>query len=346
LNPGAILVVGPAWVGDLVMAEPLLRLLAAREGAPPVDLLIPPHLASLAARMPGLRQVHELPAAHGELALGLRRHIGHALRDRGYAQAIVLPNSFKSALVPWFARIPLRTGWRGEMRYGLLNDRRHPRAMPSLQVERFTALAVPARAIRDRHAQGALPQPRLLAVSADALRQRLGIDGERSVLALCPGADYGPAKRWPAAHFAAVAAARIAAGWQVWLMGSADDAAVTREIRDRLEAPAREHCHDLAGRTTLGEAVDLLACAAVVLSNDTGLMHVAAALDRPLLAIFGSSSPRFTPPLSGRARVLASSIDCAPCYARSCRFGHYRCLAEQGPEAVAGVLCEMERSTS
>jgi lipopolysaccharide heptosyltransferase II len=189
-------------------------------------------------------------------------------------------------------------------------------------------------------------QPRLVARDASELFARLGIGIERRVLALCAGADYGPAKRWPAAHFAAVAAARIDAGWQVWLIGGANDAAITREIRDRLEAREREHCRDLAGRTTLGEAVDLLACAAAVLSNDTGLMHIAAALDRPLLAIYGSSSAQFTPPLGARAVVLSPAIACAPCYARECRFGHYRCLAEHTPQRVLQRLDDAQRLAS
>lgn len=348
MKSGAILVIGPSWVGDLVMAEPLLRLLGQREGAPAVDLLIPPHLLSLAARMPGLRRVHELPAAHGDLALGLRRRIGRALRAVGYAQSIVLPNSFKSALVPWFARIPQRTGWRGEMRYGLLNDLRPVAAMPRLQVERFSALGFPAGtgSARDSRAHSALPPPRLVASPANALRRCLGLDGERPVLALCPGAEFGPAKRWPAAHFAAVAAARIDTGWQVWLIGGPGDAVLTRQICDRLGASARPHCHDLAGRTTLGEAVDLLACAEAVLCNDSGLMHVSAALGRPLVAIYGSSSPQFTPPLGARAVVLSPVIDCAPCFARECRFGHYRCLAEHSPQHALQALDHAQRLAS
>lgn len=334
-----ILVVGPSWVGDMVMAQSLFRVLAARPGNPALDVLAPRWCADLLARMPEVRSAIPLPFAHGELALARRRRIGVELRGRGYAQAIVLPNSLKSALVPWFADIPRRTGWRGELRYGLLNDLRRldPERLP-LMVQRFVALGVDAGAALPEP-----PRPRLRADqgAAAALRARLGLESVRPVLACCPGAEFGPTKRWPEAHFAAVAAAAIEAGMQVWLFGSTGDRSVTAGIRAALAAPAQAHCADLAGHTTLADAIDLLACASAVLSNDSGLMHVAAALGRPLAVVYGGSSPRFTPPLVDDPVLFTSSLDCVPCFERTCRYGHYRCLRDQLPGPVAAVVLRL-----
>lgn len=334
-----LLVVGPAWIGDMVMAQSLFRVLAARPGNPPLDVIAPRWCSELLARMPEVRTAITMPLGHGELALPVRRNIGVALRGARYAQAIVLPNSFKSALLPWFARIPRRTGWRGEMRYGLLNDLRRldPQRLP-LMVQRFVALGVDTGApLPDP------PPPRLRADAASlaGLRERLAADATRPVLACCPGAEFGPTKRWPEAYFAAVAARAIDAGMQVWLFGSGGDRAVCAAIRSALDAKAQPHCVDLAGKTTLGEAIDLLSCARVVLSNDTGLMHVAAALQRPLVVVYGGSSPRFTPPLVDDPVFFTSTLACVPCFKRTCRYGHYRCLWDQRPGPVADAVLRL-----
>jgi len=339
-DPGAILVIGPSWVGDMVMAQSLFKLLARRSPAPAIDVLAPGWSAALLQRMPEVRAAIELPIAHGELALRKRWRIGRSLRAARYAQAIVLPNSFKSALPPLFARIPRRTGWRGEMRYGVLNDLRRldPARLP-LMVQRFAALA----------GDGAdpphdIPRPRLHSdpVQRQHLRERFDLGARRPALALCPGAEFGASKRWPAAHFAAVASAMISAGWQVWLFGSTADAGISATIRATLSGEQRPHCSDLAGRTSLGEAVDLLACSGAVVSNDSGLMHVAAALGKALVVVYGGSSPRFTPPLADRAVTLLPDIACAPCFARDCRYGHYRCLQQQSPDTVLAALRRLD----
>lgn len=331
-----VLVVGPAWIGDMVMAQSLFMLLAARPGNPPIDVLAPAWCGGLLARMPEVRTAVTLPLGHGEFALGTRRRIGRELRDVGYGQAIVLPNSLKSALVPWFAGIGRRTGWRGELRYGLLNDlRRLDEARLPLMVQRFVALGVDAEAGLPE-----TPRPALLADQENtaALRNRLGLDAARPVLAMCPGAEFGPTKRWPEEYFAAVARLAIGAGMQAWLFGSAGDRPVTGMIRSALAPEAQRHCADLAGQTSLTDAIDLLACASAVLSNDSGLMHIAAALGRPLVVVYGGSSPRFTPPLVDGAVLFTATLDCVPCFDRTCRFGHYRCLRDQLPGPVWAAL--------
>jgi heptosyltransferase-2 len=324
------LVVAPSWIGDAVLSHPLLVRL--KEAAPetPLDVLAPPWVLPVYARMPEVAQVIANPFGHGDLRLGERRRFAKTLG--AYSHAVVLPNSFKSALIPWHAGIPRRTGWRGEMRYGLLNDaRRLDEAALPLIVERYAALAQPAGEALRRP----LPAPRL-AVDASARQATLvkyGLDAGRPVLALAPGAEYGPAKRWPSRHFATVAAQAIARGEAVWIFGSGKDTPIAQEI-----AALAPGALDLTGRTSLAEAIDLLSLAARVVTNDSGLMHVAAALDRPMAAIFGSSSPAFTPPLSPRARVVSLNLSCSPCFARTCPLGHTNCLETLLPPEVEAAL--------
>jgi heptosyltransferase II len=329
---GRTLLVGPAWIGDLVMAHSLVRLLIERQPAVAVDLLVPASTAALGARLPGVDRVLQLDVAHGELALGRRRQFGRTLRDQGYTQAIVLPNSFKSALVPWWARIPRRTGWLGEQRYALLNDIRRQPAQHARMVERFVALGLEPGAALPR----ALPLPRVTADAARgmALTRQLGLTLDAPLLVLCPGAEYGIAKRWPAAHFAAVATHWVARGGEVWLLGSPAEAPIGAAMRAALSPAVAAAVHDLIGRTDLLAAVDLLALAARVVTNDSGLMHVAAALGRPVIGVFGSTSPTLTPPLAPDAEALTLALECSPCFARECPLGHLRCLRELGPEQV------------
>lgn len=331
-----ILIIGPSWVGDMVMAQTLFVCLKRQHPDCQIDVLAPEWSRPLLERMPEVREALSFPLGHGAFELATRRRIGQELRGR-YDQAILLPNSLKSALVPYFAGIPKRTGWRGEMRFGLLNDiRTLDKARYPLMIERFMALA---------HAPGAelpkpYPEPRLAIdpASRDAALERFGLSLDRPVLALCPGAEFGEAKRWPAEHYAAVADARLRQGWQVWLFGSQKDAPGGEEIREWVTPGFEEDVYNLAGRTSLAEAIDLLSCASAVISNDSGLMHVAAALDRPLVAVYGSTSPGFTPPLASQVEVVRLGLECSPCFDRTCRFGHYDCLRLLQPSLVQDAL--------
>ncbi|WP_263143309.1 lipopolysaccharide heptosyltransferase II [Pseudomonas sp. RIT-PI-AD] len=331
-----ILIVGPSWVGDMVMAQTLFACLKQRHPDCRIDVLAPDWSRPLLERMPQVREALSLPLGHGAFELATRRRIGQGLKGR-YDQAILLPNSLKSALVPFFAGIPQRTGWRGEMRYGLLNDirtldkRRYP-----LMIERFMALAYPPGS----ELPTPYPRPSLRIEPADreAALAAFGLSLDRPVLALCPGAEFGEAKRWPAEHYAKVAELKVRAGWQVWLFGSQKDHPGGEDIRMRLIPGLREEVTNLAGRTSLAQAIDLLACAGAVVSNDSGLMHVAAALDRPLVAVYGSTSPLFTPPLASQVEVVRLGIDCSPCFDRTCRFGHYDCLRQLKPPPVMDAL--------
>ena len=319
-----ILVVAPNWIGDALMAQPLLARLREKLGQFRLEALAPPWVAPVVRRMPEVDEVIEADLGHGALALRARWRLGRSLRGRAYDQAIVLPNSWKSALVPFLADIPLRSGYVGESRYGLLNllyRNREPQPQP---------MALHYARLSERPGQAPaepLPEPRL-SVQREAARataSRFGLAPRYAVL--CPGAEYGPAKRWP--YFGELAR-RLAAGMnlQVALLGSAAD----REACAGIEAT------DLSGRTTLDEAIELIAGAAFVVSNDSGLMHVAAALAVPQVALFGSSSPEHTPPRSTRARVLWLKPECSPCFARQCPLGHFRCMTELKAERVLSEI--------
>jgi heptosyltransferase-2 len=297
------------------MAQPLFARLREKLGAIRIDVVAPPWVAPVLARMPEVDEVIVVPFIHGALQLKARWKIGRSLRERRYGQAIVLPNSWKSALLPFFADIPIRSGYVGESRYGLLNllykahEKRPPMALHYARLSERPG-ADPATP---------LPQPRLEvdAAAARATATRFGLP-ERYVV-FCPGAEYGPAKRWP--YFRELAGRMEL---PVVLLGSAADRAASEGIAAR----------NLTGETTLDEAIDIIAHAESVVTNDSGLMHVAAALNRPQVALFGSSSPEHTPPLSPRARILWLKPECSPCYARECPLGHFHCMKELAPERV------------
>ncbi|VAX05530.1 ADP-heptose--lipooligosaccharide heptosyltransferase II [hydrothermal vent metagenome] len=329
--------VGPSWVGDMVMAQSLLITLKQHNPDCCIDVLAPGWSKPLLERMPEVANAINMSVGHGQLDLGARWKLGRELGKRGYSQAILLPNSMKSALVPFWADIPKRTGWVGEMRYGLLNDvRKLDKSHFTMTVQRFVALAFP----REEQAIPEIPTPKLQidqAIAEQAM-QDLGLGvKQRPVLALCPGAEYGPAKRWPEAHYAGLAAKMVDHDWDVWLFGSAKDQPVCAEILESVG----EHGIDLSGRTSLAQAVDLLSQADAVVSNDSGLMHVAAALDRPLVAIYGSSDPGFTPPLNSRSRVLSLGLECSPCFKRECPKGHLECLTGITVDQVQSTLDEL-----
>lgn len=331
-----ILIVGPSWVGDMVMAQTLFICLRKVHPDCAIDVLAPDWSRPILERMPEVREALSFPLGHGKLALATRRRIGRSLQGK-YDQAIVLPNSLKSALVPFFAKIPQRTGWKGEMRYGLLNDlRKLDKHLYPLMIERFMALAYP----KGQMLAQPYPHPYLQIdeVSQQAALTALRLALTRPVLALCPGAEFGEAKKWPAQYYAEVAEQKIAAGWQVWVFGSKNDYLVGEDIRNYLATDDQRALFNLAGQTSLAQAIDLMACASAVVTNDSGLMHVAAALNIPLVAVYGSTSPQFTPPLADKVAIVRLGLDCSPCFERTCKYGHYNCLKELKAERVETAL--------
>lgn len=330
-----ILVVGPAWVGDMVMAQSLFIALKERYPTCLIDVLAPEWSRPLLERMPEVNRAISLPLGHGVLNLKTRYHIAQTLKPERYDQAIVLPNSWKSALIPWWANIPIRTGWRGEMRYVLLNDLRllDKQAIPRM-VERFTALAF---------ARNTPPNPKntsrpTLKTDPDNIKKALEkfsiTLNEQPILALCPGAEFGPSKRWPEDYYAKLAQEKIQKGWAVFLFGSKNDVPVCTYIQN-----ATQHqCVDLTGKTSLGEAIDLLSITTSVVTNDSGLMHIAAALDKPLIAVYGSTDPGFTPPLHPKANIVRLNLVCSPCFKRECPLKHHQCMKDLSPTKVSAAL--------
>ncbi|UTH73294.1 lipopolysaccharide heptosyltransferase II [Chromobacterium sp. IIBBL 290-4] len=322
-----ILVIGPSWVGDSVMAQPLYRRLHQRHPGLELHVFAPAWTLPLLARMPEVAKSHLNPFGHGALRLMERWKIARLLAREKFDQVIVLPNSLKSALIPLLAGIPLRTGFLGESRYGLLNDAREldEQALP-MMVERFCALG------EDKNCPvlRPIPHPQLQADGSalQALAAKLGLDLSRPAIAFCPGAEYGPAKRWPARHFAELAKRFDEAGYSVWLFGSPKD----KEIGEDIARLAEGKTLNLCGATGLEEAIDLMGWVDLAVCNDSGLMHVAAALDKPIVALYGSSSPDFTPPLSDRAAIVSLNLDCSPCFERVCPYGHTHCLENLQPE--------------
>jgi heptosyltransferase-2 len=325
-------VVGPAWVGDMVMAHSLFRLLGEQHPGVAIDVVAPAWSEPLLGRMDEVRKAVIMPLGHGEFGLAQRFRLGRELRGSNYDHAIVLPRSFKSALVPFFAAIPSRTGFRGEMRYGLLNDiRQLDRTTLTQTVTRFAALGLPADApLTD------LPTPRLSInhENLDRLRRELRIESQVTV-ALMPGAAYGPAKCWPIDYFAKLAASLIEREIGVIILGSAGE----HDIGKRIQGTAGDRVLNLCGQTRLEDTVDLLSMVDVAVSNDSGLMHVAAAAGTHVVGLYGSSSVEMTPPLTKSKTIFYLGLECSPCFERECPLGHFRCLREISPVSVfEGVL--------
>lgn len=317
----------------MVMAQSLFITLKQQYPDYLIDVLAPAWSLALLDRMPEVNQSISMPLGHGQFDLAGRFRLGRQLAQNTYEMAIVLPNSWKSALIPFFARIPLRRGYIGECRWGLLNQaRKLNKQLLTMTVQRFVALG-----LSDNEALSpdySAPRLSISAQQQQEVQEAFQLDRSKPVLALCPGAEYGPAKRWPVEHFAELAQQVISRGWQVWLLGSEKDKPVTEQIAQF----AGDACRNFAGVTSLGQAVDLLSLADHVVSNDSGLMHIAAALDKPLVALYGSSDPSFTPPLSAAAKILNLQLSCSPCFKRECPLGHTQCLNGISPEQVMDAL--------
>jgi heptosyltransferase II len=332
-HPQRILIVSPSWIGDTIMMQPLLMRLRELHPATEIHILAPAWSAPLLARMPEVTATMGNPFDHGAFDWAGRKALGCRLAEADFQQAYVLPNSWKSALVPYFAKIPKRIGYLGEARYFLLN-RRFPRsALPRL-VDRYAALA--------GNFDTATPEPRLTSSPEQqrAARAALGLPTEDTPVVFCPGAEYGPAKRWPIHHFAELARKLGADGTAIWIIGSEKD----RPVGDAIALQSAGTALNLCGRTNLEQAIDLIAGARAVVSNDSGLMHVAAALGRPMVALYGSSSPGYTPPLSSRATILSLGLDCSPCFKRECPLAPpdtLRCLEDITPERVMSTLAAL-----
>ena len=335
-HPDQVLVIGPSWVGDMVMAQSLFMRLKQLRPSCQIDVLAPGWSLPIIARMPEVRAGIEMPLGHGKLGLGVRRKLGRSLRDKGYTQSIALPGSWKSALVPWYANIERRTGFRGEMRLGLLNDIRPlDKNLLRTTPQRFVALAEEGAVTQAPE----IPVPHFDVDTAKGaqLLHALNLDGSRPAVGLMPGAEYGPAKQWPAEFYAEVAQHLASEGVQTWIFGSAKEQALGESIRvigGGLTA-------NLCGKTSLTDMVDLTARCRAVITNDSGPMHIAAAAGVPVVAIYGSTTPDHTPPLTQHSYIHYLRLECSPCFERTCPLGHYNCLRHVAPQTVRASLREL-----
>ena len=335
MTPARILVVGPSWVGDMVMAQSLFITLKRQNPSVIIDVVAPGWSLPIVARMPEVRRGIALDVGHGEFGWGTRRALAASLREERYDQAIVLPRSMKAALVPWFAGIPVRTGFRGEMRYRVINDMRpFDKTLLDQTVKRFVALGLAPGDFPDTCESPALTVDK--AHRRDAM-QRLSLKAERPVVAMMPGAEYGPAKCWPIDYYGRLARELDAAGYEVWVLGSEKDRPSGEQIASASAAM------NVCGQTSLEDVIDLLSAATQVVSNDSGLMHVAAAVGSHVHAIYGSSSPGFTPPLTERRDIHYLGLSCSPCFKRECPLEHLDCLRKI---EVAQIFASIEANAS
>lgn len=328
-----LLVVGPSWVGDMVMAQSLFMTLKARTPGATLGVVAPAWSQPILERMPEVDEVLPLEVGHGEFGLASRRELAARLRGR-FDRAIVLPRSWKAALVPFMARIPERVGFLGEHRYGLLKERRKlDKQVLDQTVKRFVSLGLPASEAQT--GQFAIPKPRLTIDRDNLVNLRLSHAlSSRPAIGMMPGAEYGPAKQWPLAYFHQLAAKLVKDGFEVRVLGGAKDREAGQAIVKGLS-----HAHNLCGKTQLADAVDLLADCRQVVTNDSGLMHVAAAVGVRIQALYGSSSPAYTPPLTEQASIHYLGLSCSPCFARVCPLGHTNCLNDLPVERVYQSIC-------
>ena len=318
----------------MVMAQSLFIDIKARTPDCQIDVLAPAWTSALIDRMPQVSELHSTEFKHGKLSLRERFSLGKQLRTIAYTNAIVLPNSFKSALVPAIAKIPTRTGFVGEQRWGLLNDiRKLDKDSLAMTVQRFVALGLPAQTAPPDLRSLPTPQLEVTPKQVSEALDKNDLNSSKPVLVLCPGAEFGASKQWPDEHYAVLANHYLEQDWQVWLLGSDNDQAICSTINNRCQ----QKCQMLAGKTTLPEAIDLISCAKLVVSNDSGLMHIAAALKIPLVAIYGSTDPSHTPPLSDNHVIARLSLECSPCFKRECPLQHLNCLRQLMPTQVINL---------
>ena len=339
MNSQPILIVPYMWIGDFVRCHTVVRLLRERHPDCAIDMLTTPTAAPLLDYMPGVRKgvIVELPRKR--LALRHHRALAHRLRPQGYGRALIMPRTWKSALAPYLAGIPVRTGFPGEARFGLINDLRFGERRLPRMVDRCAALALQKH--EQPPAEWPLPQLCVPASDVERWRERFAPADSRPAIAFAPGA-VGPSKRWLAAHYAKAAAELVIEGHTVWIVGGPLEKELAAEISKGNPAFIR----DLTG-PDLRNAILALAAARLVVSNDSGLLHVAAALGRPTIGIFGPTSPWHWAPLNPISAVLETSttLPCKPCHKPICRLGHHRCMGDIAPEQVAAAIHRVLQST-
>ena len=336
-----ILIIGPSWLGDMVMAQALFKSLHQVNPGINIDVAAPNWSLPLLERMPEVANGIELDLQHGEWSFEKRYYLGQELQKNNYTRAIVLPNTWKSALIPWFAKIPKRTGWLGEMRFGLLNDIRYlKKSIYKTMVDRYIALAYPANYPLPVESptklldQRFIPKLKVNTKNLDELKLKFSINTNNNlpILALCLGAAFGEAKCWPEQYYLELATMQAKKQWQVWLFGTKPDLQITDPSPQIL---------NFSGKTKLLDTTDLLSLANVVVCNDSGLMHIAASFNKKIIAIYGATSPTFTPPLAEQIQIINKNLPCSPCFARTCPLGHHKCMQQITVEEISNYIQNM-----
>ena len=336
-----ILIIGPSWVGDAVISQSLLKIIIDRCESSTIDVLSPDWTLDIFKRMEEVSKSLIFPFKHGDIKLRERANFGKKLKVKSYDQVIVLPNSLKSALVPFFANIPKRTGWIGEMRYFLLNDiRKLNKKIYPRMVDRFVGLAFP----KNHYSEKEIPFPHLIVdeKNLDKILKKYQLRKDIPLLTLCPGAEFGPSKRWPAANFSKIADHFLANKWQILLLGSKNDISTSKEVVMGMANKEKKSTYNLTGETSLLDAIDILSYSKLVLSNDSGLMHIASAVGVNLVALYGPSSPEFTPPLTNNAVILRKTKGYFKLREGSLPSGYHQSLVDIKPEEVIEVLESIE----
>lgn len=337
-----ILIISPAWIGDIILAQSLFKYLKHRNSKTIIDVLAPSWSQELYSCMPEMNHFFVMPLGHAQFQFIKRWQLGKELREKKYDQAIILPNSWKSAIIPLAAHIPVRTGWLGEMRVQLLNDWRvlNKKTYP-MMVQRFIALGDAQSFIKNKVDWfNFKPHLTIPSEHKHLKDKKLSSMTNKPYLIVCPGAAYGPAKRWPTNYFADIINSKKSNDGSIVLLGATADIPIGIEIQKL----TKNACINLIGKTSLMEAIALLSFATLVISNDSGLMHIAAALDRPLIAIYGSTNPKFTPPLSERAKIVYLNLHCSPCFKRKCPFTHLNCLKQLTPQMVLKTIDDLTKN--
>lgn len=341
-----ILIISPSWVGDFIIAQSLLIKLKTNCPHSKITVFAGSWAKELAARMPQIDDFIVNPFEHGQIKIKERYSLAQKLKRLNFTHAYILPLSYKSSLVPFFAKIPNRIGFVGEFRYYLLNQifKLDKKALPKM-VDRFVALANGGRI------DNSLQYPNLV-INQDnrkLLMEKFNIS--TNAIFLCPAVEYGPSKQWPWSHFADLAILLIKSGYSVVLLGSKKDITLGEKIIQSInndgipnDSPVTQ-LHNLIGKTSLTDVIDLLSIAKAVVANDSGLLHLAAATfsnsnnkNQKIIALYGSIPPSIAPALYINTQIVYLGLECSPCGSRTCKFGHYNCMKEILPKNIADLI--------
>ncbi len=336
------LIISPSWLGDLIMSQSLYKALKSQDPNCIIDIYAPAYTMPILDRMPEISKKIVNPFEHGAFNFRQRYAEGRKLRDEHYDSVFILPNSLKSAFVGFFANIADRRGFKGESRYILINNMRTNKNDFPLMVERYVALAFDKNIVKTAKDLPKFDYPKLDVKPLNKDRaEELGLDFSKKNLILGCGANYGPSKLWPVEYFARVSDWWIENGGNVIGIGSQKDIPTVAKIYEKLSEKNKKHFSDIAGKTNLTEALDIVGSSTAAVCNDSGLMHTVAAADIPQVCIFGSTSTGYTPPLSDKAICVESDEPCHPCFKRTCKFDTYACLKKITPEMVISKLQQL-----